>query len=182
MADPTPTWGDFYNEGLGPNLPLSEQQRAQLPSGVLPSGEAGSFDFRQSGINEPFPYPNLTTPDEFAFESGADRTMFPGAFSDEWWEASGTIRTYPEDPGTPVDEERESGIFHFNELLSQFSNSSGVKDNQIDDFTIFNSYVHHQRLPANNLTSSQPILIPYVSTFNVSIDFNAYAGSGGFGG
>lgn len=181
MADPTPTWDDFYNQGLGPRIPLSQQQRAQGPSGVLPSGEANMFDFRQqgSGINTPFPYPNLTTPDNFAFESGADRTMFPDAYSDEWWAASGIVKTYPEASGST--NERESGIFHFSELISQFSNATEVSGNQIDDFTIFNPYVHHQGLPANN-NNAPAIKIPYVSTYNVSLDFNAYGGSGGFGG
>lgn len=181
MADPTPTWDDFYNQGLGPRIPLSEQQRQQPVSGVLPSGEANMFDFRQqgSGINEPFPYPNLTTPDELAFESGADRTMFPDAFSDEWWMASGVVKTYPADSGST--NERESGIFHFNELISQFSNATEVSGNQIDDFTIFNPYIHHQRLPSNN-SAAGAIEIPYVSTYNIALDFSAYYGSGGFGG
>lgn len=181
MADPTPTWDDFYNQGLGPRIPLSGQQRAQGPSGVLPSGEANSFDFRQqgSGINAEFPYPNLATPDDLAFESGADRTMFPNAFSDEWWDASGIVKTYPPESGST--NERESGIFHFNELISQFSSATEVSGNQIDDFTIFNPYVHHQRLPSNARNASA-ILVPFVSTFNASLDFNAYYGSGGFGG
>lgn len=183
MADPTPTWDDFYNEGLGPQIPLSEVQRALGPSGVLPSGEANSFDFRQqgSGINQDYPYPNLTTSDDLAFESDADRATFPDAFSDEWWAASGVVKTYPESSGALADDERESGIFHFQQLLSRFSNASEVSGNQIDDFTIFNSYIHHQRLPANN-NNAPAIQIPFVSTYSLSIDWNAYAGPGGFTG
>lgn len=181
MADPTPNWEDFYNEGIGPNLPLGQAQRVQGPSGVLPSGEGGGFDFRQSGINHPYPYPNLNTPDEFAFPSGTTRADFPDQFSSGWWNVSGVLKTYGPDEGTLVDSERESGIFHFNDLLSRFSNSQAVSGKQISDFTIFNPYIHHQRSPSNKDDASV-IEIPYLSTYDVSIDFNAYAGSGGYGG
>lgn len=57
------TWNDFAASGLGPELPLASGQKAQLPSGLLPSGEANYFDFSQfhdsdgSGINSVFPSP-----------------------------------------------------------------------------------------------------------------------------
>jgi hypothetical protein len=180
MANPTPDWDDFYDEGLGPDLPLSAAARQQLPSGVLPSGEANSFDFRQhgSGINSPFPYPNQNTPDELA---GITKTDFPDQFSDAWWQASGALKTYGPDEGTLVDTEQESGIFHFNNLISRFSSASGVNQSGITDFTIFNNYVHHQRLPSNN-NNADAIEIPFVSTYRTSIDFNAYNGQQGFGG
>jgi hypothetical protein len=181
VSSGTPTWNDFYLEGIGPHLPLSGGQRAQGPSGVLPSGEGGGFDFRQSGINHPFPYPYTDTPDEFAFPDGATRADFPDQFSSGWWDASGSIRTYGPDEGTLVDSGRESGIFHFNDLLSQFSNADEASGNQITDFTIFNPYVHHQGLPANR-NNPPAIQIPYLSTYLTSIDFNAYSGPGGFGG
>lgn len=180
MANPTPNWDDFYNEGLGPDLPLSPTARQQLVSGVLPSGESNGFDFRQhgSGINSPYPYPNQNTPDELA---GITKSDFPDQFSDAWWQASGALKTYGPDEGTLVDSERESGIFHFKQLLSGFSSTSGVGQSGITDFTIFNPYIHHQRLPAN-ATQGDLIEIPFVSTYRTSIDFNAYNGSRGFGG
>ena len=57
------TWNDFAASGLGPELPLTSGQKVQLPSGLLPSGEANYFDFAQShnsngsGINSMFPSP-----------------------------------------------------------------------------------------------------------------------------
>jgi hypothetical protein len=176
-ASGTPEWNDFYDEGIGPSLPLSQAQRAQGPSGVLPSGEGGGFDFAQSGINSPFPYPNENTPENLAFSDGATRADFPDQFDSDWWDVSGVIKTYGPEEGQLAD----SGVFNFNELLSQFSNSQEVSDQQITDFTIFNSYVHHQTLPANDRNSTK-IEIPYLSTYSVSIDFNAYSGLGGYGG
>lgn len=176
-ASGTPEWNDFYDEGIGPSLPLSAVQRAQGPSGVLPSGESGGFDLAQSGINAPFPYPNENTAEDLAFSDGATRADFPDQFSDGWWDASGTIRTYGPEEGQVA----ESGVFNFNELLSQFSNSQEVSVNQITDFTIFNSYIHHQVLPANDEKATK-IEIPYLSTYSVSIDFDAYSGRGGYGG
>jgi hypothetical protein len=183
MADPTPTWNDFYNAGLGPQLPLTPQQRVQMVSGVLPSGESNGFDFRQVNINEPFPYPNLSTPNDLAFTSGTNRGMFPDQFSNDWWDASGIIKTYGPDQDALVDEERESGIFHFNEFLSQFSNAVDSDTKEIEDFTIFNDYIHHERYPSNRSRPlPPPIRIPYISTYRVAIDFNAYNGWVGFGG
>ena len=179
----TPTWDDFHNEDLGPKLPLSDEARKQGVSGVLPSGESNGLDLAQqgSGINRPFPYPNTNTPDNKAFPSGHSRSQFPDQFSDDWWAASGIVKTYGPVEGALVDQSRESGIFHFDELFSQFSNAQNVAARQIDDFTIFNMYIHHERLPSNAIAGNL-IEIPFVSTYRTSIDFNAYNGWQGFGG
>lgn len=185
MANKTPSWSDFHNAGRGPDLPLSDAARRQLVSGVLPSGEANGLDFAQqnTAINQPFPYPNDNTSEEFAFTSGTDRAMFPDQFDEDWWDASGVVKTYPPEEGALVDDNSESGVFHFNQLLSQFSNASQIIKQQIDDFTIFNPYVHHENLPAGQSSQkATPVLIPYVSTYQVSIDFDAYNGRRGFGG
>jgi len=138
-----PQWSDFYENDpqLGPLLPLTSGQKVQLVSGVLPSGESTFFDNRQlhsqrqetigfkgSGINAPFPYPNQSTKNEFKFttnldpsgasDSGED-SQFLEMFSDEWWAASGIIKTYPADvvghtSGNPAMNAQESGIFHWN--------------------------------------------------------------------
>jgi hypothetical protein len=50
MADPKTTWNDFYNQGLGPELPLSYAARMQGVSGVLPSGESNGLDFVKDSI------------------------------------------------------------------------------------------------------------------------------------
>ena len=81
-------WNDFSEETppLWPELPLSTGQMypgVQIPSGVLPSGESNFLDPIQyqndenlpnpeniggSGINWPFPYPNLKTEDITGFQ------------------------------------------------------------------------------------------------------------------
>lgn len=181
-----PTWELFYEEGLGPSLPLSSDQQAIPVSGVLPSGEAAGFDFAQShkirreasdfigsGINVPFPYPNQTTPNEYSLLTG--ETQSQDKFSEEWWEVSGIFKTYPSGDGQLVDAQRESGILHFNGEKSLFSNGSEVSSKQITDFNIFNNYIHHIRLPQNNRKIRPSIVkIPFVSTFKVSINWNPY--------
>ena len=131
-------WSDFYDNDpeLGPLLPLTSGQRVQLVSGVLPSGESALFDnrqlhsvrseapgFRGSGINAPFPYPNQSTKNEFKFttnlspsgasESGED-SQFSEMFSEDWWDASGILKTYPASASPLIDSQQQSGIFHWN--------------------------------------------------------------------
>jgi hypothetical protein len=171
MANTNPTWNDFYSEGLGPQLPLSAAQRQSTASGVLPSGEGGGFDYiqdrtvrgesegdRGSGINQPFPYPNEDTEASFKLD---------GAYTTEWWDASGIIKTAGPDGGELYDPENESSVLGFNGLSSNFSNSQDIVEAQIDDFTIFNNYIHHERIGGI-------VSIPYISTYNVAIDFRPY--------
>lgn len=220
-------WNDFSEETppLGPELPLSTGQMypgVQIPSGVLPSGEANFLDPIQyqndenlpnpanvggSGINWPFPYPNLKTKEEYAFTSGIKKDDFPEQFSDEWWDNSGILKTYPEDTGGLEDDRYDkspraikdkkvgSGIFTWDgnkagtqnpgqrptDVLngSLFSNGEDVRTAQIDDFTIFNTYKHHHRFP-QGAVFGESIEIPFLSTYKISIDFNAYGGTLGF--
>lgn len=193
-----PSWSGFYEEGLGPFLPLTDEQRTQPISGVLPSGEAGAFDISQShavraetkryiasgirsgsgiiivsgistyigsGINFPYPYPDTITEREYAYTSDDYST---GKFSDEWWDTSGIIKTYPSNDGILCDEGRQSGILHYNGASGAFSNAQKVQSKQIEDFTIFNPYIHHERVNDNIIS------IPYVSTYKLSIDWNPY--------
>ena len=146
---------------------------------ILPSAEAGFFDSSQlhkirkespssvgSGINDPFPYPNTTTDESYAFVSSESREQFPDKFNNAWWDASGIINTYGATDAPLVDEQRETGVFHYLGSLGRFS--SNYQNSQITDFTIFNPYIHHEYI--NNVG----IAIPYVSTFKASIDWNVY--------
>ena len=168
-----PKWSDFYEEELGPYLPLSSGQQTIPISGVLPSGESGGFDNIQyhrsraeaigakgSGINFPYPYPNTTTQNKYKTNGNS--------YTESWWETSGILKTYPPDDGILLDENRESGIFHYNFSKGRFSNGEDVKSSQIEDFTIFNDYIHHE------LVSFGIVTIPYISTFKVSINWNPY--------
>jgi|TARA_R100000482_G_C5095587_1_gene133045 hypothetical protein len=153
-----------------------------------------------SGINQPWPYPNrrvATNTPGFAYLSGYKPTDFQdmfsyyevGGFPTGWWAVSGILKTYSPDisgytRGNPAANNRESGVFHWNGELdpnvtqpseppfiykgSLFSNGERAKSNQIKDFDIFNDYVHH------HFINKEPIKIPYISTYKVSIDWNAY--------
>lgn len=195
-ADPTKTWKDYYDAGLGPELPLPIEKRTQPESGVLPSGESNFLDTEQQGkaINSEWPYPNKNTPTNKAYPEGtqAQDQSQPDKFNYDWWVESGVVNTYPPSgESSLVDDERQSGVFHFNESVSQFSNGQQVKSKQIEDFQIFGKYVHHERIPYDVTQPSNPgtgnwggdaILIPYISTYRTAIDFNAYGGTTGFGG
>ena len=170
-----PTWSDFYDEGLGPPLPLAPEQRVSPVSGVLPSGEGGGFDPSQNPpINTPFPYPNTSTRESLSFSDGQRKADFPDNFSDEWWDTSGIMSTAPPFSGVLVDENQESGIFHFNGLSSAFSNGQIAKSLQIENFTIFNPYVHHEHLMSTNRKKKIVVEIPFISTYTIAIDFRPY--------
>tara|TARA_Y100000114_G_scaffold157265_1_gene188601 strand:- start:3411 stop:4049 length:639 start_codon:yes stop_codon:yes gene_type:complete len=180
---------EFYPSGVLPSGESAYFDNSQLHSPWQPFGI--------SGINTPYPYPNRDpslgpiTADEYVYTSGAiSSKTHPTMFDAEWWDSSGIIKTYPADivgytNGNPAMNVDESGIFHWNSELregvqqpsapkdpilkgSLFSNGELSKAGQIEDFKIFNPYVHHYRVN-NNL-----IRIPYVSTFDVSLDWNAY--------
>ena len=164
----THEWKDFHPDN-GPLLPLGSGQQVQLVSGVMPSGEGHFFDHRQnrtvytggSGINYPFPHPHNGTPDREAFLSQEDPSAFPDQFSKDWWDANGVVKTYPEDSGTPF---VSGSIFNASGLESPFSNSQEAQLREIEQFTIFNDYIHHHRLDSR----LPPIKIPYISEYFTS--------------
>ena len=164
----THEWKDFYPDD-GPFLPLGLGQQAQPISGVMPSGEGHFLDHEQSrevnfggsGINYPFPHPNQETPDNEAFLSQEDPSAFPDQFSEDWWEASGVVKTYPEDPGTGP--HVGGSLFNASGLEIPFSNSQEAQLREIEKFNIFNDYIHHHLAPGKS-----PITIPYISEHFVS--------------
>ena len=178
----THEWKDFSPDN-GPSLPLSGVQLQQLVSGVMPSGEEHFFDRRQdrsvnplnpdmqpgwesgSGINFPYPHPNSGVLNSEKFLSQENPADFPDRFTDEWWEASGAFKTYPESPGTPYNTTTSGSIFEADNLKIPFSNSQDAGQRQIDDFTIFNDYIHHYRLPR---IDAPPITIPFISSYFIS--------------
>ena len=131
------------------HTPLTEEQKT-LPSGmVLPSGEGNYFDFSQhhsensgSGIN--FPFTQDTS-------------------------GSGLIETYG--PEGIANTGSVSGTFVADGLTVPFSNAQDVTVTQIDDFTIFNDYVHYY--PGVDGASIQ---IPFLSTSTLTAasDFDPY--------
>ena len=168
----THEWKDFHPDD-GPLLPLGPGQQAQPISGVMPSGEGHFLDHEQSreinptiydggsGINYPFPHPNQETPDNEAFLSQEDPSASPDQFSEEWWEASGAVKTYPENPGAGL--HVDGGVFNASELEVPSSNSQETQLREIEQFTIFNDYIHHHLAPGQS-----PIVIPYISEYFVS--------------
>lgn len=136
--------------GIPYNAPLTNGQKIQYPSGILPSGEANYYDFTQdkyrpSGINAEYPYPNLT------IQNG---TFVP----------SGFYPTYPPNVN-PVE---KSGIFNYDGLVSRFTNVAQVSGLKIESFEIFNPYIHYYRVDDN------VVKIPYISTYKVSVSYDPY--------
>ena len=159
--------------------PLTEAEKVlkpNLPSGMLPSGEANFFDVAQhhehndgSGINAIFPSP------ESFIVSG------PGQ--------SGAYVTNPENPDLKVED--TSGIFSYNSLSGVFSNGTqsrnasglidfsfgGISAGSVTDFTGFNNYVHYYGRPTPPTALGAgvtPIKIPYISDVIVAISYNRY--------
>jgi hypothetical protein len=145
--------------------PLTEAEKVlqpNLPSGMLPSGEANFFDAAQyhkhnggDGINATFP-----SPDSFKVDQ-------PGQ--------SGLYVTNPENPHLTVGE--NGSEFEPTGLANQFSNGLTSLLNGITDFSTFNSYIHHHGKPPLVTTINSvdtPIHIPYVSDYTVSVEVNPY--------
>ena len=159
--------------------PLTEAEKVlkpNLPSGMLPSGEANFFDVAQhhenndgSGINAIFP-----SPDSFIVSG-------PGQ--------SGAYQTYG--PNTDLEVVDKSGIFNYNVLSGVFSNGvqsrnaslidfsfGGISAGSVTDFTGFNNYVHYYGRPTSpgeiNHPGFIPIRIPYISDVIVAISYNRY--------
>ena len=122
-------------DGIPYNAPLTESQKQQLPSGLIPSGEANFFDFSQSGINNIYPSPSNFN--------------------------SGIYVTYPKD-ANPIE---RSGIFNSDGLISRFSNVNQVSGLKIESFEIFNPYIHYYRVKDNPIkipyTSTYKVSVSY---------------------
>lgn len=195
---------------LGPHLPLTDAQKTipitevsgvGYVSGVLPSGESGFLDDLQhrsvngpvdslgSGINHLFPFPQKTTVNALKYPSGdfyseLYSTFFSDQFTPEWWEESGILNTYGPTPHIAdlvedVLPKVGSGTIHPSGFQSPFSNAPESKVNSINDFTVFNPYIHHKGLPSTSKPGAA-IFIPYLSTYKVSIDWDAYGRINGY--
>ena len=154
-----------------PCLPLGEDQWGIGSGVILPSSESNFFDFRQahhynngSGINVYFPHPS------------------DGKFSDEYWAASGLIKTDGEVPAenpdlnhwktygvlTGASAAGHTGVFYYNGFEGKFNKHGTVPPTT--DFNVFNPYVHHY-----DLDTGGPIFIPYVSDYIVSTAYVPYS-------
>jgi len=141
-----------------PHVPLTDAQKA-LPSGMLlPSGEAGFFDSSQaydqngSGINVSFPNPT---------------------FTDGYWDDSGIFRTYGPDTALVVAE--RSGFLAYDGLSGIFSNGPASQLSGINDFTLFNPYIHHySKNTPTKINTSEAVAIPFVSDYTVSVVYDVY--------
>jgi len=153
--------------------PLTEQQKLVSGKQLVASGEANFVDFRQhtssdwdstiptgnvyvistpqvrhkefdvnkpekyiiaSGINFPFPNPyNISYPANVTGEM----------FSLAWWEVSGVFKTYPASTLLLIDQERQSGILHWEgfKQVEDFSNSPNVAP--LVPEVKFNNYIHY---------------------------------------
>ena len=151
----THTWEQ--SDPSTPLTPLTDNQRMVAISGgeLLPSGEEHFLDRGQPlPLNETFPSPTGKRPDGYTWE--------------EFFAESGVYETNaPDDPIVSQGSIDETGVFHYNRLDGQFSSALDPSDNLITDFTIFNSYVHHERLQVDG-EEDKVLTIPYLSTLTVS--------------
>ena len=151
----THTWEQ--SDPSTPLTPLTDEQRAAIVAGgeLLPSGEEHFFDMGQPlPLNETFPSPTGKRPDGMTWE--------------DFFEESGVYKTNaPEDPIVSQGSIDETGVFHYNKLDGQFSSASDPSDNLITDFTIFNAYIHHEKLQIEG-EDDRVLKIPYLSTYTVS--------------
>lgn len=151
------------HEWTDPSLPLTDAEREQLVSGVLPSGEANMYDFSQKvPINENFP----------SVESD-DPTY------------SGVIRTYPEDTDITI---QETGVFSYDGTTGQFSSPTPVPSGFGDrlqafyvptqdctavpredyTFRVQDSYIHHK------LYDGKAVEICFLSSYDVALQMDRY--------
>jgi len=157
----TPT-GDTYYSPSGDwstrNLNyLMDRRVVRHKSFLLAEGQLSDSKYSikyivASGLNYPFPYPyNKSYPDNVSSEM----------FSLDWWEASGIYQTYPQNIIVVIDKERQSGIFHWDELRQVEGLSSSIDSPKVPEVT-FNNYIHyipeypyhkHIPKPENNLTT-----------------------------
>ena len=127
------------------HTPLTAEQKA-LPSGmILPSGEANYFDLSQHHSNNNGSGINVP----FVQDTSG----------------SGLIATYGP-TGSSV--EKKSAFAPYG-LAVPFSSSQIAAVTQIDDFTIFNDYVHYETGVA-----SAAVQIPFLSTYTVAIKYDPY--------
>lgn len=136
------------NQGIPYNAPLTNEQKKQFPSGILPSGEANYYDFAQNSkpLNETYPSPTGTA------ISGIVPTL------------SGFFPTYPKN-ANPIE---KSGIFSYDNLVGKFSNVNQVSGLKIESFELFNPVILYYQL------NGKAIKIPYISTYKVSISYDPY--------
>ena len=135
------------------HIPLTEEQKA-LPSGmVLPSGEGNYYDSSQDHISN-YGY-GINVP--FVADTSG----------------SGLIESYGPS-GTAIE---KSGTFSPYGLAVPHSNSQYVAMTQIDDFAIFNDYIHYYTPKLIPCSPVPAILIPFLSTADrtVAENFDPYS-------
>ena len=143
------------------------QDRDFVPTteNLLANGDPGIFvqGFEGRGINRFYPSPK-------DYKYGNDSFAFTG----QLFGTSGIIITYPPSSDTlnnhpeytAYDGSTGRGIFNFAGLLNSFSNAKFSKDVTgaagIDNFTIFNDYVHHLHY-GEDLEDAFPVRVPFVA-------------------
>jgi hypothetical protein len=134
-------------------------------SGVLPSGEANFLDFSQvelvinKGTNP------ATTPDTFSGTTHYSQSIVAPYNLGYYWSKQHIKNAPYYTDSTVVDTQTGEldGIF-----IQALSNGSGSRDYSINDFNIFNPYVHYDHsgitAPAQNLIAAQ-VTEPYAYAF-----------------
>lgn len=178
------------------NFTLTAQQKQQRPppiqylldgglyltSGILPSGQENYFDETQDPNN---PVNNIALPLGLPINA-----FYPSpANKNGTFTGTGLLVTYPpwwfSTHPSGYDPElrdilgilKESGILNYENLIGRFSNVSGVSGIAVQDFNIFNPYIHYypiDEITNNNKDKNSPVLIPYVSDYEIVQPISPY--------
>lgn len=164
------------------NFTLSSQQKQQRPppipyllsgglyltSGILPSGQENYFDTRQDPDN------NFGLPINTFYPSPANQN---GTFAGTGLLVTYAPTGYPPEVKYKLGQLKESGILHYENLVGRFSNVSSVSGIAVQDFNIFNPYIHYypiDEITNNNKDKDSPVLIPYVSDYEIVQPISPY--------
>lgn len=172
------------------NFVLTPQQKQQRPpsiqyllnnglyltSGILPSGQENYFDISQDfenngglAINSFYPSP---VDQNGVFTGTGLLVTYP-----PWW-----FTTHPSGYTPEIRKIlgilRQSGILNYQDLIGIFSNVSSVSGIPIQDFSIFNPYIHYypSYMPITNDDKiyNFAVSIPYISDYEMAELYDPY--------
>lgn len=141
------------------NLPLTPGQKLTASGILLPSGESSYYDFSQ----------------DYSYHDGSGiNVLYPSPYF-----VSGLLATLPPSGGNTTGGTNGVGsgnIFNYGGLTGLFSNAEASLVSGINDFTIFNAYIHYYTIPTITVTgaANQTVFIPYISDYTVVPPFNIY--------
>jgi hypothetical protein len=131
-------------------------------SGVLPSGEANFLDFSQ---NEQYIYKPNFAPKTFTGAGHYTQSIVEPTGL-EYYQSKQFIREPPDYINTLVNNNNEPNSF----FIQALSNSKASRDYSINDFSIFNPYVHYDHSGVTNVPSEPANMVTDPLSFAFTFD------------